>query len=158
MGRGTTDGVKKSVKRIRDAPNLHYRFYPEYARAPLASLSAFSFRLIPRTLLFFFFFPNSSLSLSLLVSLDQKPQVWKMKRLLLRPIPALFLSLIENRSILSPPCAAFFRWIENYSDGRVIFCFNIKNHIFLLNDAMPIINYQYVIHHLYAYLFLYTFL
>lgn len=38
MGRGTTDGVKKSVKRIRDAPNLHYRFYPEYARAPLASL------------------------------------------------------------------------------------------------------------------------
>lgn len=51
-------GLKKSVKRIRDAPNLHYRFYPEYARAPLASLSAFSFRLIPRTLLFFFFFPQ----------------------------------------------------------------------------------------------------
>lgn len=66
MGRGTTDGVKKSVKRIRDAPNLHYRFYPEYARAPLASLSlsAFSFRLIPRTLLFFlFFFPPASLFL-----------------------------------------------------------------------------------------------
>lgn len=103
MGRGTTDGVKKSVKRIRDAPNLHYRFYPEYARAPLASLSLCIFISVnPEDPSFFSFFFSTSLSLSLLVSLDQKPQVWKMKRLLLRPIPALFLSLIENRSISSP--------------------------------------------------------
>lgn len=66
MGRGTTDGVKKSVKRIRDAPNLHYRFYPEYARAPLASLSLCIFISVnPEDPSFFpFFFSYQPLSFS----------------------------------------------------------------------------------------------
>lgn len=120
----TTDGVKKSLKRIRDAPNLHYRFCPQYARAPLGSLCIF-ISVNPEDP-FFSFFPLASLR----YSVRMETATTENERLLLTAGPLFASILVSDRGSidfiarLSAPlslssCNSW--WIENYSPTDRLF-------------------------------------